>query len=58
MTVMEYVKTRKENLYGKRLLVIDSRTKKYIGHWSEYMKWKVDHIKVTTKHIFIYAKEN
>ena len=58
MTVMEYVKTRDERLYGKRLLVIDADTKKYVGHWAGFTKWSVDHVKVTTKHIFIYAREN
>lgn len=58
MTVMEYVKTRDERLYGKRLLVLDADTKKYVGHWVDYPKWEVIKTKITTKHIFIYAKKN
>ena len=41
---------------GKKIRVLDSRTKKYIGTTAEYLFYPVTDYKITTKYIFIYVK--
>ena len=55
-TVKDFLDNRPQFTYGKKVRILDSRTKKYIGGAMEYLFYPVESYKITTKYIFIYVK--
>lgn len=56
MTVKYFLDNRPQFTYGKKVRILDSRTKKYLGGASLYLLYPVKDYKVTTKYIFIYIQ--
>lgn len=54
MTVREYIESRPETVYGKKIRILNAITKKNMGDWMANEKAYVIAAKVTTKYIFIF----
>ena len=54
MTIKFFLENRPSSIRGKKIRVLNSRTKKYIGHATMYLDREIKSYKVTTKYIFIY----
>lgn len=54
MTVREYIESRPETVYGKKIRILNAITKKNMGNWIANEKAYVIAAKVTTKYIFIF----
>jgi len=54
MTVREYIESRPQTVYGKKIRVLNAITKKNMGEWTENASAFVLSAKVTTKYIFIF----
>ena len=54
MTVREYIESRPQAVYGKKIRVLNAITKKNMGEWFENASAYVLSAKVTTKYIFIF----
>jgi hypothetical protein len=54
MTVKEYIESRPQTVYGKKIRILNAITKKNMGEWFENASAFVLSAKITTKFIFIF----
>lgn len=54
MTVKQYIESRPEMFYGRKIRVLNMITKKNMGSWVENASRYVVAAKITTKYIFIF----